>query len=74
MIARAVARRHPATLRIRAPVACAVILGGVTTIRIMVRSLEDSYFLHLPGRRSMPIQNNSGLPRPPEPRHRRLEP
>jgi len=41
----------------------------------MVRSLEDSYFLHLPAfRRAMPIQNNSGLPRPPEPRHQRLEP
>ena len=26
----------------------AAILGGVTTIGIMVRSLEDSYFLHLP--------------------------
>jgi dihydropyrimidinase len=26
----------------------AAILGGITTIGIMVRSLEDSYFLHLP--------------------------
>src|SRR5207237_8629015 len=26
----------------------AAILGGVTTIGIMVRSLEDSYFLHMP--------------------------
>jgi len=32
----------------------AAILGGVTTIGIMVRSLEDSYFLHLPAfRRAM---------------------
>jgi dihydropyrimidinase len=32
----------------------AAILGGVTTIGIMVRSLEDSYFLHLPAfRRTM---------------------
>jgi dihydroorotase-like cyclic amidohydrolase len=32
----------------------AAILGGVTTIGIMLRSLEDSYFLHLPAfRRAM---------------------
>jgi dihydropyrimidinase len=32
----------------------AAILGGVTTIGIMIRSLEDSYFMHVPAwRRSM---------------------
>ena len=34
----------------------AAILGGVTTIGIMVRSLYDSYFSHLPAfRRAIPI-------------------